>query len=132
MHENSTPEEPFVYGTPRILRPNNGRKESFVKLRESKKQRSPNIKEAEQKLGSVSRATSLPHVFSLYLIERTKVSAELKNLYSNTSTDSMLHPVPLHRKIKLSSILNKNREDDRLANSIRAQFGQNCILVMGN
>ena len=132
MHENSTPEEPFVLRYTKNTQSKQRKERKFRKLRESKKQQSPNINEAEQKLGRVSRSTSLPHVFSLYLIERTKVSAELKNFYSNTSTDRMLHPVPLHRKLKLSSILNKNREDDRLANSIRAQFGQNCILVMGN
>jgi hypothetical protein len=71
-------------------------------------------------------------VFSLYLIERTMVSAEVKMFYSNASTDSMLHPIPLRRKLKLSSILNKKREDDRLASSIRARFGQDCTLIMGN
>ena len=110
IHENSTPEEPFILRYTKNTQAEQRKERKFRKLRESKKQQSPNINDAEQKLGGVSRSTSLPHVFSLYLIKRTKVSAELKTFYSNTSTDRMLHPVPLHRKLKLSSILNKKEK----------------------
>jgi hypothetical protein len=52
-----------------------------------------------------------------------------QNFYMNTSSDSMLHPVPLHRKFKLSSLVNRKKEDDRLAKSI-AQGLVKTALVM--
>lgn len=55
-----------------------------------------------------------------------------RGIYSNTPMDGMLHPVPLHRKLKLSTTINKNKEDGRLADSLRTRFGQNCTLIMGN
>jgi hypothetical protein len=73
------------------------------------------ISKVEQKLGRASRSTLLPHVFSLFLVERSKASAYLRNFYTNTSADSVLHSEPLHGKLKLSNIINGNKEKDRLA-----------------
>jgi hypothetical protein len=104
----------------------------YRKILETKKEQVPHIKVLEKKLGRVSRSTTVPHVFTRYLMERKKVSAGLEDFCQNTATDGMLHPVPLHRKLKLSAIINKNKEDDRLAKSIRTQFGENYTLVMEN
>jgi hypothetical protein len=132
MHENSTAEVPLVMRYTKNTQAKQRKERKYSKTLETKKEQVLNIKVLEQELGHVSRPTTVPHVFTRYLIERNKVSAGLEEFYSNTSTDGMQHAVPLHRRLKLSAAINRNKENDRLAISIRLQFGQNCTLMMGN
>ena len=132
MHEHSTAEQPLIFRYTKNTQAKQRKERKYRDLHNSIKQQTPIIFKAEAKLGQFARSTTSPYKFSFFLIARSKVSAILANFYSNTPNLNVQNPVPLHRKLRLSAIINRNREDDRLATAIKNSFGRNCVLIWGN
>jgi hypothetical protein len=134
MHEDSTPDQPQIMRYTKNTQAKQRKERKYRNIRQSVKQENANIGQTEAKLSQYSRSTTLPHTFSMFVIQHSKVATMLSSHYSSTNTVPLRNAngVPLHRKLKLSSILNRNREDDRLCDDLRVSFGDNCILVMGN
>ncbi|KAM3578690.1 hypothetical protein VKS41_008890 [Umbelopsis sp. WA50703] len=134
MHEDSTPDEPQIMRYTKNTQAKQRKERKYRDILQSVKQENGNIGQAEAKLSQVARSTTLPHTFALFVIQRSRVATMLSSHYSNTNTVPLRNAngVPLHRKLRLSSIINRNREDDRLSDDLKVSFGDNCILVMGN
>lgn len=135
MHEDSTPDEPQIMRYTKNTQAKQRKERKYRDILQSVKQENAIIGQAEAKLSKFARSTTMLHTFSLFVDQRSKVATILSNHYSSTNTVNS-HNIngvqPLHRKLKLSSILNCNREDDRLSDDLRVSFGDNPILVMGN
>ncbi|KAH8552694.1 hypothetical protein BGW37DRAFT_512844 [Umbelopsis sp. PMI_123] len=72
---------------------------------------------------AIAQAEAKLIVYTRFIIQRSKVAALLFHHYSDTTG-------LLAQNMKLSSIINRNRENDRLVKDLRQSFGENCILVM--
>jgi hypothetical protein len=134
MHEDSEPEEPRIMRYTKNTQAKQRKERKYRNIRLSVKQ-DTNVGLAEAQLGQVARSTTLPHKFALFVAQRSKVASILSNHYSSTNTVNSRNTngaLPLHRKLRLSSTINRNREDDRLSDDLRVSFGDECILVMGN
>ncbi|KAJ2233988.1 hypothetical protein GGF40_002658 [Coemansia sp. RSA 1286] len=97
--------------------------------------------------GKVFRAEAqlskiLHHILDLHKSRRyvelhNRVFAVLRPFYEQYITpssqqDPEMRTYPLHRKLRLSAFMNQQQVDNRLAKNMRAKFGANPVLVMGN
>jgi hypothetical protein len=134
MHEASTPDVPQIMRYTKNTQAKLRKERKYRGIRQSVKDDNRAIAEAEAKLSLFPRCTTSTVVYTRFIIQRSKVAALLFHHYSDTTglLAQNVNANPLHRKLKLSSIINRNREDDRLVKDLRQSFGENCILVMGN
>jgi hypothetical protein len=83
---------------------------------------------------SIFAQHNLPHTFSMFVIQRSKVATMLSNHYSNTNTVPYATQL-VYLSIESSSCPAFPTSIGRMIGflrSSRVSFGDNCILVMGN
>jgi hypothetical protein len=134
MHEDSTPEQKQILRYTKNTQAKQRKQRKYRSIQQSVKDQDRNIALAEARLSRFSRSSTSPVVFARYIIQRSNVATVLHQHYSYTTTlrRGNTPRVPLHRKLRLSSIINRNREDDRLLSDLRRSFGDNSVLIMGN
>ncbi|KAJ2244274.1 hypothetical protein GGI13_006289, partial [Coemansia sp. RSA 455] len=118
----------------------------FHKIREKAKKSFPidAISKAESWLAKFDHASLDPAKYKVYVEARAVVWPLLSGFYSKTLTK---HPeskhkihkdernnssYPLHRKLRLSAYINQQQADYFLACNMRAAFGKDAIIVVGN
>ncbi|KAJ2059852.1 hypothetical protein GGI17_004125, partial [Coemansia sp. S146] len=119
----------------------------FRKIREKVKRAFPidAISKAEAWLARFDRASLVPAKYKAYVEACAAVWPLLSGFYSKTPTkhSESNHPIhkdkkhtahsyPLHRKLQLSAYINQQQADYRLARNMRAAFGKDSIIVVGN
>ena len=91
--------------------------------------KTPTIIELETALSQYKHKTLDRGDFEDYLQHRANMERDLLDFYAITFSHS---GHPLHRKLKLGSKIQADRSDRRLAQSLKAHFGADVQLVMGD
>jgi hypothetical protein len=81
------------------------------------------IKKIEKELVNFSSKTCDFEKFKLYVTKKLEILKELKRLYNLENT---------FYKMKRFGYINKKRENDRLINTIKKEFGEDVILIYGD
>jgi hypothetical protein len=134
MHEDSTLDQPHIMRYTKNTQAKQRQESKYRNIRQSIKQKNANIGQAEAKMSRFSRSTTLPHTFSMFVIQRSKVATMLSNHYSNTNTVPYATQL-VYLSIESSSCPAFPTSIGRMIGflrSSRVSFGDNCILVMGN
>ncbi|KAJ2125315.1 hypothetical protein IW147_000961, partial [Coemansia sp. RSA 720] len=80
--------------------------------------------------------SAVRELFKDYLRARALVAVDLTRFYNRTMcnqrVDATTPEVPLHRKLRLSTYINRQRADQKLVSRLRKKFSPNAIFVMGN
>ncbi|KAJ2496446.1 hypothetical protein GGH96_005822, partial [Coemansia sp. RSA 1972] len=75
-------------------------------------------------------------LFEEYLAARAEVEAELTRHYNKTmchqQVGATMPKVPLHRKLRLSAYINRQRADQLLVNRLRKKFSRDAVFILGN
>jgi hypothetical protein len=131
MHEESTPQEKKTYRYTSNQRAIETKSRKFKKLRESMKPDA--VAAAELSLSHFKSSTVNKDKFVEYLKQKTQVTQVLKNYYSNEdlTAERQTTDLPPFRKMKLSSFINRQQSDKRLAKNIRNKFGDDTVIVIG-
>ncbi|KAJ2661945.1 hypothetical protein IW148_003152 [Coemansia sp. RSA 1199] len=134
MHEKSTIEDKKVYRYTRNQQRVETRRRKYQKILENEKP--ANIAAAERSLNAGSRVVPDLELFKDYLRARALVAVDLTRFYNRTMCNQQvggtMPEVPLHRKLRLSTYINRQRADQKLASRLRKKFSPNAIFVMGN
>ncbi|KAJ2705364.1 hypothetical protein FB645_002534, partial [Coemansia sp. IMI 203386] len=140
MHENSKrdPSKRMVFRYTSAQKTKETRSNRYRKILEKAKKEyeGGKVLRAEAQLSKRSHCTLDPQKFRRYVELRNRVSAVLRPFYeryitASSQQDPEVHTYPLHRKLRLSAFMNQQQADIRLAKNLRAKFGPNPILVMG-
>ncbi|KAJ1789702.1 hypothetical protein LPJ59_005294, partial [Coemansia sp. RSA 2399] len=134
LHESSSAEAPSTFRYTRNMKDQVTRYSRFKKIREQAKNHFPGneINKAEQSLGTFWSGTTRVDTFAGFLLAQSRVWHILSYFYTNTVTDSLVNPKPLHRQLHLASYLNGRHADNLLCDALHKKFGENPVLVMGN
>ncbi|KAI7905635.1 uncharacterized protein BX663DRAFT_583747 [Cokeromyces recurvatus] len=106
------------------------KKRKIRKLRDIKKPTS--VKEHENYLSKFPASAIKVDKFSDYLKVRSIVEDPLREYYSNKNIPHKNANLLPFRELKLSSIINKQQFDHRLAQTLKQQFGNDAILILGD
>ncbi|KAI8063938.1 hypothetical protein BC940DRAFT_306747 [Gongronella butleri] len=91
---------------------------------------------AQQRLSTLTAKTQNLGDYIAYLGQQSLEADTLHAWYALRSTRDRSpgerHPLPLYRKLRFDSYIAHQQSDSRLARSIRAKFGNEAVLVMGN
>ncbi|KAJ2586185.1 hypothetical protein H4R99_008528, partial [Coemansia sp. RSA 1722] len=141
MHENSDsdPSKRMVFRYTSAQKTKETRSKRYRKILEKAKKEyeGGKVLRAEAQLSKRSHCTLDPQKFRRYVELRNRVSAVLRPFYERYITalsqqGPEVRSYPLHRKLRLSAYMNQQQANIRLAKNLRAKFGPNPILVMGN
>ena len=126
MHENSAFNSKIFYRYTINQKNVETKNRKFRKLRERLKPDS--IHAAEDSPSKTKSASVNNGKFVKYIKTRAAVNDTLLKYYSNVSNKK----IPPFRKLRLLSFINQRQADHRLAKNLRAKFGKDCVLVIGN
>ena len=129
MHELSTVQNPRTYCWTKNNECNITKERKLRKIGEDMKP--VEILEAEALLSELNKSTLSPDRYTDYLVNYTELAPILMHHYGNTMTASA-RPVPYHRKARFTSVINKNKADDRLALELGNSFGRDAVLLAGD
>ncbi|KAJ2120453.1 hypothetical protein IW147_005066 [Coemansia sp. RSA 720] len=133
MHEKSTIEDKVYRYTQNQQRVET-RRRKYQKILENEKP--ANIAAAERSLNAGSRVVPDLELFKDYLRARALVADDLTQFYNKTMCHQRVGAttpeVPLHRKLRLSAYINRQRANQKLVSRLRKKFSPNAVFVMGN
>ncbi|KAJ2135626.1 hypothetical protein GGH17_002298 [Coemansia sp. RSA 788] len=134
MHEKSTVQEKCVYRHTRSQQRKETRVTKYRKILQNEK--TADVAAAERRLGAGSCIKPNLKLFEEYLAARAEVAADLTRHYNETmcnQQDGATTPkVPLHRKLRLSAYINRQRADQLLINRLKKRFSQDAVFILGN
>ncbi|KAJ2481478.1 hypothetical protein IWW56_001699 [Coemansia sp. RSA 2131] len=134
LHEESTVAEKRVYRYTRCQQRRETRVAKYRKILQDEK--TAEVAALEHKLKAGSFTMPDLDLFKEYLTARAKVAVKLTRNYNETmcrQRDGATTPmVPLHRKLRLSVYVNRQRADQLLIKRLRERFSQDAVFVMGN
>ncbi|ORE04259.1 hypothetical protein BCV72DRAFT_313290 [Rhizopus microsporus var. microsporus] len=102
----------------------------FKKLRESLKP--DDVRAAKASLSKCKSSTVNGDKFAKYLQERAAVTPVLVKYYANVDIPAVETNLLPFRKMKLSSFINGQQADKRLARNLITKFGDDATLIIGN
>lgn len=102
----------------------------FTKLRQNTKREE--VKQSEAYLLKHPASTVNVFQFVEYLKARARVHGILSTYYTNKDNEHHNHDLLPFRKMKLSSIVNRQQSDSRLSAKIREKFGKDPVIVIGD
>ncbi|KAJ1785408.1 hypothetical protein LPJ67_003962, partial [Coemansia sp. RSA 1938] len=137
MHEKSTVQEKCVYRHTRSQQRKETRITKYRKILQNKKKADvKDITALERTLSAGSCIKPNLKLFEEYLAARAEVAADLTRHYNETmcnQQDGATTPkVPLHRKLRLSAYINRQRADQLLINRLKKRFSQDAVFILGN
>ncbi|KAJ2498127.1 hypothetical protein GGH96_004547 [Coemansia sp. RSA 1972] len=137
LHEESTVTEKCVYRYTRNQQRRETRVTKYQNICEHvKKTDVADIAALERTLKAGSFTKPDLALFEEYLAARAKVEAELTDFYNETmcwQRDGATTPmVPLHRKLRLSAYINRQRADQLLMNRLKKRFSPDAVFILGN
>ncbi|KAJ1858050.1 hypothetical protein LPJ76_001288 [Coemansia sp. RSA 638] len=134
MHEKSTVEDKKVYRYTQNQQCVETRRRKYQKILENEKP--ANIAAAERSLNAGSRVVPDLELFKDYLRARALVADDLTQFYNKTichqRVGATTPEVPMHRKLRLSAYINRQRANQKLVSRLRKKFSPNAVFVMGN
>ncbi|KAG1047429.1 hypothetical protein G6F43_010119 [Rhizopus delemar] len=134
MHEKSTVENKMIYRYTSNQKAIETKSRKFRKLRNNLKR--AEVIAVELSLSHFKSSTANKDKFVEYLQERTKVIPFMKAYYLNedrpVAEDQGASGFLPFRKMKLSSFINQQQADKRLAKKLRERFGNDAILILDN
>ncbi|ORE03364.1 hypothetical protein BCV72DRAFT_244433 [Rhizopus microsporus var. microsporus] len=100
----------------------------FTKLRQNTKPEE--VKQSEAYLSKHPALTVNVLQFAEYLKVRARVHEALSTYYMNEDNEHHNHDLIPFRKMKLSSIVNRQQSDSQVSAKIREKFGKDSIIVI--
>ncbi|KAJ2654856.1 hypothetical protein IWW48_005860 [Coemansia sp. RSA 1200] len=147
MAVRSTAEKPVTFRATGCQRRKSQRVRRFSDIRRKAANENKAVLESERRLAEHSwlgredtdastcqsvRATT-PEAYERYVVQHSKEWATLRDHYYDCPTRNHGRPTqPVHRKLELSAYLNRVQAERRLADKLRAVFGTDCIVVLGD
>ncbi|KAL0083838.1 hypothetical protein F4703DRAFT_1856984, partial [Phycomyces blakesleeanus] len=102
----------------------------FRRILQDTKAQTPNVIAVEHEISQTSGRSNNITDFAFHTSIKAANSSIISSFYTNTV--SCTSQKPLFCKLRLSSYINRRKANERLVKYIRAKFGQDCVLVMGN
>lgn len=130
MHEESTIENRRTYRYTSNQRTIKTKSRKFKKLRENLKP--DDVRATEVSLSKCKSSTVNGDKFAKYLQKRATVTLVLSKYYANEDIPAVEISLLPFRKMKLSSFINGQQADKRLARNLRTKFGDDATLIIGN
>ncbi|ORE09603.1 hypothetical protein BCV72DRAFT_260721 [Rhizopus microsporus var. microsporus] len=130
MHEESIIESKRTYRYTSNQRAIETKSRKFKKLRESLKP--DDVRAAEVSLSKYKSSTVNGDKFAKYLQERATITPVLSKYYANEDIPAVETNLLPFRKMKLSSFINGQQADKRLARNLKTKFGDNATLIIDN
>ncbi|ORE05770.1 hypothetical protein BCV72DRAFT_336368 [Rhizopus microsporus var. microsporus] len=130
MHKESTIENKRTYRYTSNQRAIETKSRKFKKLRENLKP--DDVRTVEVSLSKCKSSTANGGKFAKYLQKRATVTPVLSKYYANEDIPAVETNLLPFRKMKLSSFINGQQADKRLARNLRTKFGDDTTLIIGN
>ncbi|KAL4213416.1 hypothetical protein AB4K20DRAFT_1819555 [Rhizopus microsporus] len=131
IHENSTPEQPVRFRYTKQQQDKTWKTKKYRRILQALKAQDLDVVQAEQVLSQQPSSTVSIEDFGRFLQARYQQSAVLSRFYGHTITNHD-NGYPLFRKVRLSTYFNKQCAEQKLIQDLRAKFGEDAMLVMGN
>jgi hypothetical protein len=131
MHErNKSNSKSDLYRYTLNQRAKETKSRKFTELRQNT--RPEEVKESEAYLSKHPASTVNVLQFAEHLKTRARVHGALSTYYTNEDNEHHNHDLLPFRKMKLSSIVNRQQSDSRLSAKIREKFGKDSVFVIGD
>ncbi|KAJ2500018.1 hypothetical protein GGH96_003056 [Coemansia sp. RSA 1972] len=134
LHKKSTVDDKNIYHYTRNQQRRETKHARYRKILQD--ENTADIAALERTLSAGSFTIPDLKLFEEYLTARAEVAVELTRHYNETMcrqrVGATTPEVPLHRKLRLSAYVNRQRADQLLMNRLRERFSQDAVFILGN